>query len=105
MSLPKYTPEQEEFFEFVKQQTTDPKEFHKLIQYALFNAHCAFSESPHKLKQRLKEKIIKGSQEYGSPVYPLNRIRKEFLDECIDLIGWLLVEKFNQQRLKKHGEK
>ena len=104
MPVPKYTPEQEDFFQFVKEQTSNPRDFLKLTQYALFSANCALLAEPHQLKKQLKEKILKGAKEHGSPVYSLSKIKQEFNDECIDLIGWLLVEKWNQKRGgKSHG--
>jgi hypothetical protein len=96
-----YTDLQEEFLEFCKKHTKTDEQMEKLMKYVIFYVGVFFSRPVPVLRKKLREKIVKGTKTYGSPVYEAYRLRKELEDECIDLIGWTLVHRWNQERRKK----
>lgn len=56
-----------------------------------------YSQSKDQLLTDLKAKMIKGAQEHGEPNYPVTTAQTEINNEYIDLLGWMLIERWIQK--------
>lgn len=61
-----------------------------------------FQKDKTYIKSKLRDKLIKGAEEHGAPIYLPEVVDHEIECEKIDLIGWTLVKQYNQKRIKEH---
>lgn len=94
-------PESKLFMEFVKENLATREAQFQIINEVLFKARIRLSQDPKVTMKHLQAKLIKGAHEHGAPIYDDYRLQREFEDECLDLIGWTLVERYNKlERVK-----
>lgn len=94
--MQKIDPESEKFMEFTKTIVYDNDKLREIITYAIFRAQAVLSVNPMILRKKLKAKLIKGAHEHGAPIYTRAELEREFEAECLDLIGWTLVQRYNE---------
>ena len=96
----KIDPESEKFLEFVRQELMSNSALKRIIEEVIFKAKVQLSQNPITTRKHLRDKLIKGAHEHGAPIYDDYRLKREFEDECLDLIGWTMVEKWNNLKKK-----
>jgi hypothetical protein len=89
-------PESEKFMRFVQKTIESDSDLNKLLREISLRVQVSFSQRPATLKRKLRDKLIKGAHEHGAPLYESWQLDTEFEAECIDLIGWTLVRKYNE---------
>jgi hypothetical protein len=87
--------------EFVKTQIDDPKQLKQLLDYVAFSALVFLSANPRKIKQRLKEKVMRGASKNPSPNYDLYDIKRKCEDDMLGLVVWTLLERYNKMHEKQ----
>lgn len=53
-----------------------------------------YAQSKDQLLTDLKAKMIRGSHEHGEPSHPLPVVQQEINNEYMDLLGWMLIERW-----------
>lgn len=86
-----------------KEELSDPVNFDRILNIIMFELRVFCGTNKEELKQKLFDKMDRASQEYSTPYMEHWKIKKEFEQEMIDLIGWKLVENFNI-KFKKGGK-
>lgn len=92
-----------EFMKWVQEQVMDNATLLQLVQESLFGAQVYFSKLPSDIRHDLKNKLMRGAKEHGAPTYDKHQLLAEFNAECIDLLGWTLVRKWNEKKAKDNG--
>ncbi len=94
--------ESAEFIEWAFKGLQDDRIYKETLDEALERANTYFHQSKDQFLSKLRAKMTIGAVEHGAPSHPLDRIQHELEGEYIDLIGWLLVEKWNKRKIENH---
>lgn len=87
------------FIDWSMKQLDDPKVRKSYIDGAREILDAFEAMNPSILKEKIKEKLTIAAYEYGSPIDSIGKLDfvKEKTAECLDLIGWPLVEAFQKE--------
>lgn len=94
-------PESRAFIRWQKKELSHPGVYADVIDEIINSAVVFLRGDPGTIKAKLATKLKKGAIEHGEPIYTANQVRKELEAECIDLIGWTMVRKYNETNPKK----
>lgn len=92
------TPDAARFIDWAMEQLDDPETYNQLLKEIRDNFQRFYEQSPQTITEQLHAKLDRGALEHGEPYYPVEKIREELTNEYLDLLGWLLIEKWNQRR-------
>lgn len=94
-------PESQKFIKWAFKQIRDDESLVKIIHQFTDEAANWLLENISDLRTKLKEKMVKGVIEHGSPIHTTERLEEELIGERLDLIGWGMVKKYNKKLQKK----
>lgn len=85
--------ESQEFINWTKSKLENPEFFNWLINTILEETHIIYTKNNQDLLIRsILRKMRFGALEHGAPSKDVKRIRREYLMEMLDLIGWKMME-------------
>lgn len=90
-------PESQQFIDWTFKNLDDETFYRSLVDEAFERARSYYDQPRAEILEHLKAKMKKGAEEHGAPQHTLERIATELSNEYLDLIGWLLVEKWNKR--------
>lgn len=90
-------PESQRFIGWAFDRLEDPDFYQAVLAEATDRLAKCYKGSKDEVLSRLKVKMERGAREHGAPIHPPAMIRQELDNECLDLLGWLLVEKWNER--------
>jgi hypothetical protein len=101
----KLDPKSKEFIEWSMTKLDDAQFYHDFVTECLNRAKNFLSYPPDYITARLKEKLIIGSAEHGTPVMHPERVDTELEFEYLDMIGWRLIKEWNEERIRNEQGK
>ncbi len=100
MDEPMIDQESARFIDWAFDQLADQSTYQALVNEAKANIETYFAQDKAVILGPLRAKMIKGAKEHGAPNHPLSLVDQELVNEYLDLLGWLLVRKWNEQPTK-----
>ncbi len=88
-------PESQAFIDWTMDSFTDDQVYQRFVTEAIDRAKLFYDQPKTVILTRLKAKMEKGAEEHGAPRLPPSVTRLELENEYLDLLGWLLVAKWN----------
>lgn len=89
--------ESKRFMDWAFLKLSDPKEYAILADEALALAKAFYDQDQSVVLDSLRAKMERGAIEHGAPNHPDTKIDQELANEYLDLLGWLLVKKWNNR--------
>lgn len=91
-------PESKEFMKFVKEFLSDSAEYETSVLEIRHLLKEFYDLPPDEIRRQLMNKLRKGAEEHGEPVYTPHQLKIEFQAELIDLLGWYMIGLWQQER-------
>lgn len=91
-------PESQHFLDWVAELLDDNATYESLVNEAIERAHSYYQSPKAQIITELRAKMEKGAIEHGAPRHTLQALQRELTNEYLDLLGWLLLEKWNQKQ-------
>ncbi len=88
-------PESKAFIDWTMDSFTDDQVYKRFVDEAIERARAFYNQPKATILARLKAKMETGAEEHGAPDLPASVTKHELENEYLDLLGWLLVAKWN----------
>lgn len=92
--------ESQEFISWAFEQLDNTDTYNTLVTEALGRATAYYEQPREVVLKELKAKMHIGAVEHGAPTHTVDEVRHELANEYRDLMGWLLVEKWNTKKVE-----
>lgn len=84
------------FIRWTFQELEDPRKYQDTLDEVRLDLESFLDRPQDEVLKELSQKLIAGAKQYGAPIYPAERIDREIELEHLDLIGWLMIRRYNQ---------
>jgi len=100
----KITPQAADFIDWAVREMEDPASYAEAIaqvQQRVVQFYAQYDQA--ELVKRLHAKVIIGAKEHGEPYYPAEQLKTEIENEYVDLLGWMLIERWNKMKTNQES--
>jgi hypothetical protein len=88
-----------QFIDWAFTNMEDEQFYQDLLKDAYQQFEDHYKQPKGQVLSDLKAKMIRGAQEHGAPILSVEKVDTELNGEYLDLVGWMLIKKWNQIRL------
>lgn len=100
----KITPQAAAFINWAVTEMEDPSHYAEAVaQLQQRVAQFYVQHDQSELVSRLHAKVIIGAQEHGEPFYAPQQLQTEIENEYVDLLGWMLIERWNKMKTNEES--
>lgn len=86
--------ESQAFIDWSFKQMEDPVFYKSFVEEARTRFNAFYAQPQAAVLTQLKTKMWLGAVEHGAPQHTIKKVKSEIDKEYVDLLGWMLVERW-----------